>query len=241
MSTVVRVLPFVLLCSAALAAVEPTAPDSTAPHTSARLLEALGGRPAWAEARSIRVVLRGYYAREHRPWTETFWLDLEAPRGRFELRDGDVDRTIAWTPNGGWEERDGTVEPMPEARHAVEMAYWRRQPFVLFHQLAQGKVDLRLAAGDDDSTLRAIDLATGETLARFAVNLAGEPTKWLARIGDHEIEHLLGPLEPYGQIRFPRWGGSVDGVWRFDHISIELGSAPFDAPLQPPSVPTTDE
>jgi len=201
------------------------------------MLAALGGRRAWAEARSLRVELRGFYARESRPWTEVFWIDLESPRGRFELRGGDADRTIAWTPEGGWEERDGAVEPIPAARHEIEMEYWRRQPAVLLHQLAQGKVGFTPATEADEKTIQVVDLATAEPLARFTVNLQAEPTKWTTQLGEHAIDHLLGPLATFGEIRFPRWGGSVDGVWRYEHVSVEISPAPFDAPLEPPSAP----
>lgn len=243
MHSVLRVLALALVCGpgfAAGAAATGPADDDDAPSIAARLLETLGGAPAWAAARSIRVELRGYYAREHRPWTETYWMDLEAARGRFELRGGDADRTIAWTPEGGWEEKDGAVEPMSGARHDLEMAYWRRQPAVLFRRLAQGEIEIRAAEGTDETAVEAVDLASAEVLARFVLNLESEPTKWRARIGEHEIDHLLGPLATYGRIHFPAWGGSVDGIWRYDHLTIELSDSPFDASVEPPSPPKAD-
>jgi len=245
MRTLLRALALTLALACSLGPAAPgsaasdAAADEAARQLATRLLEALGGRGVWATARSMRVELRGFYAREHRPWTETYWMDLEAPRGRFELRGGDADRTIAWTPENGWEEKDGVVELMSGARHDLEMGYWRRQPAVLLHQLAQGKVELRTVDGGDGVVVQAIDLASGDPIARFALNLESEPTKWMTQIGEREIDHFLGPLAAYGRIRFPKWGGSVDGVWRYEHRTIELSDAPFDARVDPPSAPAT--
>jgi hypothetical protein len=205
------------------------------------MLEALGGSRPWAEARTIEVELRGFYAREHRPWTEAFWMGLEMARGRFELRGGDLDRTIAWTPEGGWEESRGRVEVMPEERHDLEMAYWRCQPVVLFHRLAQGAAEARTGPGDDENVFEVVDPASGEILAKLSVDLRGEPTRWAAKIGKRELEHLLGPLESFGEIRFPKWGGSVDGIWRYEHLSVKLSPLPLGVSLDPPHASESQE
>jgi hypothetical protein len=185
--------------------------DAEALKLVERMLESLGGRQVWAEARSIEVELRGFYARQQEPWNERFWMDLETANGRFELRGKDTDRTIAWTPKGGWELAGGKLEVMPDDRHAFEMEYWKRQPFVMFHRLAVGG-DTRVAMGDNEYRFDVFDSRKGELLAQFAVNLKGEPTKWGTKIDERDIEHVLGPLESFGNLRLPRWGTSLDGV-----------------------------
>jgi hypothetical protein len=236
MPSVTRITALTLLFSAGLAAEETAAVGdaATASELSARMLEALGGSRSWTEARTIKVELRGFFAREHRPWTEVFWMDLDSARGRFELRGGDLDRTIAWTRDGGWEESRGRVEVMPEERHDVEMLYWSRQPVVLFHRLAQEAFKARTAPGEDENAFEVVDPASGEILAQLSVDLRGEPTRWAAKIGEHELEHVLGPLESFGSIRFPKWGASVDGIWRYEHLSVELSSLPLGVSLDPP-------
>jgi hypothetical protein len=81
-----------------------------------RMLGMLGGQDTWAQARSIYVELLGHYAPEPDPWMESYWIDLEVPRGRYEIRAGESERVIAWTLDGGWESRDGVVEPQSEER-----------------------------------------------------------------------------------------------------------------------------
>lgn len=207
--------------------------DPEAVARAGSLLETLGGREVWAGARTVKVELRGFYARQQEPWLETFWLDLEAPNGRFELKGGDVDRVIAWTSQDGWEIADGTLKTMPPDQHTTEMQYWRCQPLVIFHRLALGGADTRVALGED-GRLEVLDATRGELLARFALNQKAEPLKWSAKLGEREIDHVLGPLEAFADARFPRWGSSLDGVWRYEHVSVELSAKPLSVPLDPP-------
>jgi CubicO group peptidase (beta-lactamase class C family) len=58
--------------------------DERAVTSAARMLDTLGCRAAWARARTIRTELQGHHSRGQEPWDETFWMDLEAPRGRFD-------------------------------------------------------------------------------------------------------------------------------------------------------------
>lgn len=206
--------------------------DKEAVELSDRLLGALGGREVWAAARTVKVELRGVYARQNEPWMEMFWLDLEAPNGRFELKAEDVDRIIAWTSEGGWELADGKLETMPADRHTTEMQYWRCQPFVRLHRLAKRGADTRVAVGDD-GRLEVFETRRGELLARFALTRKAEPTKWSAKLGDREIDHVLGPLEALANARFPRWGSSLDGLWRYEHVSVELRAGALPVPLDP--------
>lgn len=207
--------------------------DPEAVALAERMLGTLGGRDVWADARVIEVKLRGYYAREHEPWNETFWMDLDKPNGRFELRGGDVDRTIAWTPEGGWELANGEIETFDEERHSFELDYWKRQAVVVFHRLAKGE-GIRVANGDNEFRFDVFDAASDELLAQFAVNVKGEPTKWGAKIGEREFEQVLGPLESYGKLRLPRWGATLSAVWRFEHQHVALSPDPISVSLEPP-------
>jgi hypothetical protein len=200
-----------------------------------RMLETLGGRSAWGRAQTIRVELRGYYARELESWKETFWMSLEAPRGRFELKGPTTDRVIAWSPEGGWELDHGKLDPLTEERHRFELAYWARQPVVIFHRLALERPRTRVEPGDGEGRFDVLDAGNGERLAQFAVNAKGEPIKWAASIGEDEFEHVFGPLATYGDIRLPKWGATIGGIWRYEHEAVALGPGPLPVSLEPPS------
>ncbi len=87
--------------------------DSAAVQAALRMIDALGGRDAWARARTIAVDLSGHIATEAEPWSERYWIDLVVPRGRYQIRAGRSERAIAWTDAGGWETRDDVVEGDP--------------------------------------------------------------------------------------------------------------------------------
>jgi len=209
--------------------------DAEAIALANRMLETLGGSGVWAQARTIRIELRGYYAREQEPWYETYWMDLELPSGRFELEGATVDRVIAWTPEGGWELEDGEVESLSEDRHNLELEYWRRQPVVLFHRLARGTPATRVTRGDDESSFDVRDGESGELLARFVVNMRGEPIRWSASIGQTAYEHVFGPLRDFDGLRLFSWGATTSGTWRYEHSAASLSSTPPPVSMEPPS------
>ncbi len=185
--------------------------------------------------RTIRIELRGYYAREQEPWYETFWMDLENPRGIFELKGETTDRVIAWTPEGGWELSDGTVETMDSTRHAFELEYWKRQPVVIFHRLARGVPATRIGMGTNKYRFDVFDVESGELLAQFAVNMKGEPITWGTSIGEREFEHVFGPIDEFNNLRMPKWGATITGIWRYLHKSVSLTQSLPPVSFDPPS------
>ncbi len=187
-----------------------------------RMLETLGGKSVWAKAAAIKVELNGYYAREQEPWYEKFWMELDNPRGRFELKNETIDRVIAWTPEGGWEFENGKAEVMENNMHTFEMKYWKRQPVVVFHRLALNKPDTRVEMGDNEFRFDVFDNESNELIAQFAVNMKGEPIKWGSKINDREFEHIFGVLQNYENVIMPRWGASISGVWRYEHLEVSL-------------------
>lgn len=208
--------------------------DEEAVALANRMLETLGGRDVWAQARTIKVELHGYYAREQEPWDETYWMDLETPSGRFELKGATVDRIIAWTPKAGWELERDNLEPFSEDRHSFELEYWRRQPVVIFHRIASGTPEIRVAMGTNEYRFDVFDAQTDELLAQFAVNQKGEPIKWGSAIGDREFEHVFGPLGEFDGFRLPRWGATITGVWRYEHVAASLSPAAPAVSFEPP-------
>lgn len=187
------------------------------------------------------IELRGYYAPEPDPWMERYWIDLEVPRGRYQIRSGESERVIAWTTTGGWESRDGVVEPQSEERHALEQAYWARELTVVIRRLATGVPASRLeldSISNGLTTIRVVDPGSGETLSRLTLTPAAEPVRWSATIGDDTFDRVLGPLEEYDGIRIPKWGAAPSGVWRYEHVTASLSSEPppvsFDPPRQGP-------
>jgi hypothetical protein len=238
-ATLILTLLLSMLTPLSHVSAEPLRGDKDAIALAERMLQTLGGKAVWAGGRAISVELTGYYAREQEPWHEIFWMDLEAPRGRFELKGETVDRTIAWTPDGGWELNDGTLEMLGPDRRAFEIEYWRRQPVVIFHRLARGVPATRVEKGDNEFRFDVFDAESDTLLAQFAVNMKGEPIKWGSSIGEQEFEHFFGPLQSYGGLHMPKWGGSISAVWRYEHIDVALMTSQPSVSFEPPSEPET--
>ncbi len=201
-----------------------------------RMLDTLGGQDTWANARTIHVELLGYYAPESDPWMESYWIDLEVPRGRYEIQSGESERVIAWTMAGGWESRDGVVEPQSEERHDLEHDYWVRELTVIFRRLAAGAPASRLAldSADGPRTITVIDARTGEALADLTLNAAAQPIRWSATILDELHERVLGPLQEYDGLRIPEWGATPSGIWRYRHLAVSLSPEPPPVSFDPP-------
>jgi len=65
--------------------------------------------------------------------------------------------------------------------------------------------------------------------------MKGEPIKWGSSIGEQEFEHFFGPLQSYGGLHMPKWGGSISAVWRYEHIDVALTTSPPSVSFEPPS------
>jgi hypothetical protein len=238
-----RIAAWMLTFTVTLGAGLPTAAQTLQGGAQARaavgrMLETLGGEEVWAAGRTIRIQLRGHMALEAQIWEETFWIDLQVPRGRYEISTGNSRRVIAWTTGAGWELRGDSLEHFDRERIDFEHAYWTREPNVIFHRLAAATPATRVVVDsteDELTRITAIDAATGETLCWFAVNVSGAPVKWGTTLGDLTLEHVFGPLGPYeGGIRIPQWGATVGGVWRYEHLDAALTVEPTTVSFDPP-------
>ena len=200
-----------------------------------KMLHAIGGVNVWQEAKSIKVELVGYFAKEQDPWNETFWIDLTSARGRFIIKSKTKDQVIAWTPDGGWNMSDGVVVAQDSARHSLEMEYWKRQSVVVFHRLATGVPKTKVKMGDNEYRFDVFDAKNNQFIAQFTVNKKGEPIKWSTKIGEHELEHVFGPLKKFKNVSLPLWGATSSGMWRYQHKSISLSNSLPPVSYDPPS------
>ena len=191
-----------------------------------RLLESLGGRQVWAEARSLYVRERAFPASLDTPVTAEFWRDLERPAYRSLIVGESIRRETVWSEAGGYTVRDGVRSDMPADRLRSEIADWRQEPHVMYHKLARRDetLDLRLK-GDD--RLEIFDRESGELLCWFVVDVSGALLRWGNYYQGEVSEHVYGPLHDFGDVRMPAWGTSTTGSWRFEYEAVQ----PLTEPL----------
>jgi hypothetical protein len=75
------------------------------------LLEAMGGRAAWAEVKFLHVEAIHDDVNVREPFTNQIWNDFTAPRVRLEAKNAQIDRRRAIDGTAGWRWRDGEQSP----------------------------------------------------------------------------------------------------------------------------------
>jgi len=117
----------------------------------------------------------------------------------------------------------------------MERAFWKRDMFRMFHLIAAQDpgIELRL---NGEHRLEVYERGGQELLRWFRLNLRSEPVLWGASVGDGSLEFMFGPLEQYGHIRVPRWGGFADGSWRFDMLDARGSIQAQQVSYEPPGV-----
>jgi hypothetical protein len=192
-----------------------------------RLLESLGGRKVWADARTLYVKERAYPPNVAGPVSAEFWRDLHVPAYRSVVIGPGFRRETHWSEAGGWRIRDGVRTEMTPAELATEVADWRTEPYVLYHQIAVRDPRLRLALNGE----RRLDVfdasSSGALIGWFVTDSAGALLKWGNYYEGAVSEHVYGPLQAFGAFRMPRWGAATDGSWRFEYDVVRATREPL--------------
>ncbi len=201
--------------------------DADAWAVADRLLQSLGGRAAWASARSLYVRERAFPASIDGSVVAEFWRDLESPAYRSLVVGPSIRRETAWSENGGYSIRDGVRTEMSAESLRAWIADWRQEPYVMYHKLAVRDPSLRLTAVDENR-LEIYDRESGSLLCWFVVDISGALLRWGNYYKGEVSEHVYGPLQDFGEIRMPSWGTSTTGSWRFEYEEVRPMSEPLD-------------
>lgn len=210
----------------AIAAENDLEGDADAVAAAWRLLDAAGGREAWAAARTMYAREQAYPPAIDGPVDVHIFRDLEAPSVYTEIRATGLTLRTMRTRTRGWRARNGEVTTLTVEDLAVETEGWRQEPYVFYHRLATGGAGLKVALKGDDR-LEVFDIEAGRTLCWFVLTPAGAPLKW-GNIFDGEVnEHTYGPLTDLGEANLPKWGVSGDGSWRFEYVAVSFSPEPL--------------
>lgn len=223
------VLTFLMAASRAEAQGLAGPPDAIA--RARELVERVGGRQLWAQLASLHLVQRYHVLQLQDSVVHEEWIDFRTPRLYVSMKSELGTRLRAYDARGGWRLRMGQFSRMSDEDLAMERGFWKRDMFRVFHLLAAEDpgIELRLSGQRLEVHERG-----GEPLCWFKLNLRCEPVLWGANVGDEAIEFFFGPLERYGNIAVPRWGGYTDGSWRFDMIDAMASAEPPPVSYDPP-------
>ncbi len=198
------------------------APAETAAARVERLLAAMAGRAAWAAVAYVHVAATHHELAQPAPYANRIWNDFRAPRARFSAALGDTPRLHAIDGARGWRQRDGTVSELGAEQLAGQLRWWESNFYRTLHRLAVA--DPTLEARAVEPRRLEIFRADGTRLNWFLLNDRGEPVRF--GTWDSEAATIFGPLaDGTGGLRYPRWGASPDGAFRYEITGFAAAAA----------------
>lgn len=215
--------------------------DAEATARIEKMLARMGGRERWADGKSIYIRYRQTHSgRRAGDGGERGWRDVSKPGERLELWRTDYEgRSQNWghafNERTGWERQpEGLRDYSAEEMQRIT-TFWRRDFYTMFH---------RMAAGDPALTYRftapnRIDVSEGgKDIGWWDIDRGGTLMRWGATDDDEsgQLSYVYGPFKKYGDIAFPAWGSSSDGLFRFEYLEFLLSPQPLpDAVFLNPS------
>lgn len=216
-----------LLCALIAALLAPAARADEADALAERMLQAVGGRSAWAGVQ--RLVNRSQQNRLSEPTlvVATIHIDFERPRVRIDSVAPGLELARVFDGSAHWRRsRSGRIEPMPDATLAEDRRWYAAHVYRTLHRLAARDAALLLAS-PRAGRLEVIE--RGRRLAWFELDARGEP--WAFGAHDDEQGALSGPWLPQAAgIHHPAWVARRDGSWRALLQQLQV-NPPFDDAL----------
>lgn len=231
-----RLLAFLLVavaCATTFAQTPAAAPAAAPESADARLerfLTAMGGRAAWAEAKSY-VIRATHYEAPRAPYANTIWNDFAWPAVRVEARGPEFTVLRAIDGDRGWRQRDGgEVTVLTREQVEDEKRWWESNIYRTLHRLARRDPELSVRAlGDNRLEVWRTD---GKRLNWVELNVAGEPLRF--GTWENETGSIFGPLVQQGPVKCAKWGTNAAGTWRYEVIELLVSNQASKANFKTP-------
>jgi hypothetical protein len=196
-------------------------------------LNAMGGREAWKNIKSVTVRATHYEPTLKEPYANAIFNDFMQPRCRFEAKSAEIDRQRAINIDSGWRIREGEHFHMTPKQFEEDRAWWEANIYRTVVRLCNDDPDLTATAVGDHRL--EIHKADGKRLNWFELNATGEPIRF--GTGDNEDGTIFGPLTSAGAVKYPRWGANPSATFRYEVTeflpSTEPPTVSFDKPTKP--------
>lgn len=184
---------------------------SAANEAAEQMLEALGGRQAWA---TLRNTINGSVQNRVSEPTVVYTvitMDFQEPRFRIETTAQDIHVIRVINGDKNWRLRlSGNIEDVPQELVESELRWYGAHLYRTIHRIAAR--DPAISLGLDDQGRLEVVAAT-ERILWFRLDAKGEPYAFGSY--DDEVGSLLGPWDfQKDGIRHPIWVSSSDGTWR---------------------------
>lgn len=199
------------------------ASDPAAVALAKQLIDHMGNRAPWAEARALYVSEEVENAAAGAaPERNESWKGFNPPGLWFAVPASDME--FAYSRAGGWRREGSTITRMTAAQLQQRLAAWRGNIYVMYHRLAAEERELRLVS-QGERRFVVLDDGSGEQLCWFEVRSDGQLFRWGRSYGRETEEWLYGPLTAFGNIRLPAWGTRLQDGYRFRYLKAELSTS----------------
>ncbi len=189
------------------------------------LLEQIGGRKLWPEAKSLHVIQRSRSPRVGDGILTMTWHNLEAPAEWTDVQHAKFRARFAWSEQGGWLRKDGVYRDYIGDEIKEKVFYWERSLYTLYHRLAKDELSYSVEAIKPFGLLvRDPDF---EKIGELHLTADGELYQWRLLGAKKDYGNLFGPYKSFGQARFPDWITSSDGKWGAYQIHVMPSPIPF--------------
>ena len=196
-----RNLVFFLILFAVSPAIAQTADNRSVEEEVSALLERVGGRDVWAEARGFHMVEIMNSAHFDLPAIREYWVDFETPRIMERTTTNHIRGLQALNQTEGWTLRandHGESELSQWDSDTVNgwRSFWPGIPTRVFHLLASNDASVEARALFDHRLDIFID---GQFVVWIALDGSGKPIAY-GRSESHVETHFLGAYQPYGPV-----------------------------------------
>lgn len=193
--------------------------DNPAEALANKMLEAIGGRNAWAELQNTINGSQQNRATEPTVVYAVITMDFDQPRFRIETTAEDLHLVRVINGDQSWRlRRTGEIEDVPADLMLEELKWYNGHLYRTIHRIAARDPAISLQQSVPD---RLEVLVDGERILWIRVDAKGEPYAFGSH--DDEIGSLTGPWDfVQHDIRHPAWVSSADGTWRAAVKSLSI-------------------
>lgn len=198
-----------------------------------QMLQAIGGRQAWAAVRNTINGSQQNRAGEPTVVFAVITMDFETPRFRIETTAKDLHLVRVINGDNSWRlRRSGAVENVPADLFNEDQKWYAAHLYRTIHRVAARDPEISLKINEQQQ----LEIHTDEgRLLWIELDAKGEPYAFGS--WEDEVGSLTGPWDFVKDgIHHPRWVSSADGTWRAAvkslAINVPLSELMFVRPNQ---------
>ena len=205
--------------------------NKQAKDAAEKVLEMAGGRDAWKELKSIRLLAVNHFPGVELGTLFEVWVAFDKPGFMTRIMNHNFNRLRGFYGSGGWSiKENGEVSEFNEEKLMENKIIWEGAFGRNIWRIASGDPTLFLKWGDDRKLL--FTNVDGEQTAWFELNEEGRPYKFgFATIPD-ALE--LSEFATYGKWRIPQKGTTPEGV-KFETLYIRGSYESLEVPRKAPN------